>query len=221
MLSEELLIENIENGYIKKTYNYGVLTMVEYYNDNNELHSPTEKEGKWKPAVIKYHPYSNDISCKIWYKNGLKHSFPGINGMEPGEIFYSIGKRFAYQALWYKDGKLHSPSSGFPQNEKVYKPAVITYCDAFKIKSKQWYKDGNLHSFKSYYCKPRKPAEIIYNNKTYKSMSWYYKGKLHRDGHAPAVIEYDNNGSVCKAMFYTHGENISKKEKIKDLIFYL
>jgi len=189
LIDDEIVIDNIRKTYINK-----VLRIVEYFNDEGQLH---RERG---PAHIEYQGDGKTLYAETWYYEGKRHRTSpfGWEKQPPAHIIYRQDGSTPYYKTWYKNGII-SRDEGLPAKVEYTHDGKTSFAEA-------WYdENGEIHRNDDL------PAYIIYSGKNDKSIlskSWYQHGKIHRDfDKGPAVIESNIISKfVYKELYYLEGK---------------
>lgn len=190
LIDDEIVIDNIRKTYINK-----VLRIVEYFNDEGQLH---RERG---PARIEYQGDGKTLYAETWYYEGKRHriSAPGQKTQQPAYIIYRQDGSTPYYQTWYIHGII-SRENGLP--------AKVEYAHSGKyIYSETWYNEnGKVHRDDDL------PARKIYVNNYSRDIIitqfWFQHGKLHRDFDKGAAVIESNvaNKFVYKEVYFLEGK---------------
>jgi len=184
----------ITKTIIRKTYKFGKLNEVMYFDKNNNFH---RDDG---PAIIKYWNDTDKLHYVIWYQNNMQHRNPSPDGTTGATYTQYLEDGITlHSEYWYVNNKLHRDGD---------LPACILYSVSDKLENfesteKRWYKDGKLHR------EGNLPALILTDADNVRIEEYYLKGILQNK------CIYKNNHDIL----IEKAKKLSKEDVNKCLAF--
>lgn len=171
--------ENEFGGYTRKTFDGEFLYRIEYLNNLEELHSPSNGK-EYEPASITYYNHNRGILKEVWYRNGVKHRYDGPAIIQYRPSSSNITNKFWFQC-WYQDGKIHRDND----------PAFIVYYENGNIDYYVWYYYSKIHRDPRIYLEEEihQPAITEFDeDSNIKSEKYYLNNKEYK---LSEIIDFD------------------------------